>query len=271
MCAVHIEILHSASADSMINALRRSITMRGCPKEIRSVNGTNFPRADKELRDAVQHWNHQRTFNPPDASHMGGMLERMIQTAKRVLKALLKEQVVTDEVLSTVMAEVANIVNSRPLTHNSNSVSDDEPISPNHLLHLRPTPSLPPGVFVKGDLYCKRAWRQAQHLTSVFWWRWSNEYLPTLMDRRKWRMHKENIEAGDLVLLADKNYPRGEWPIARVVEAVVSSDGFVLAVQVRTVSTVATHVKRQCRGELRASNVVVMWPITSLCPLKMDV
>ena len=32
--AVHIEILHSVSADSMINALRRFISMWGCPKEI---------------------------------------------------------------------------------------------------------------------------------------------------------------------------------------------------------------------------------------------
>ena len=44
-----------------------------------------------------------------------------------------------------------------------------------------------------------------------------------------------------------------------------------LCVRVRTASTVATHVKRQCRGELRASNVVLMGPITSLCPLEMDV
>ena len=59
------------------------------------------------------------------------------------------------------------------------------------------------------------------------------------MERRKWRMPKENVKAGDLVLLVDKNYLRGEWPIARVVEAVVSSDGFVHAVRVRTASTVA--------------------------------
>ncbi|XP_015747609.1 PREDICTED: uncharacterized protein LOC107327381 [Acropora digitifera] len=250
---------------------------------VKSDNGTNFTGADKELRNAVQQWNHQRinnfcaqreikwTFNPPDASHMGGVWERMIQTAKRVLKALLKEQVVTDEVLSTVMAEVLTIVNSRPLTRNSDSVSDDEPISPNQLLHLRPTPSLPPGVFVKGDLYCKRAWKQAQYLTGVFWRRWSNEYLPTLMERRKWRKPKENIKSGDLVLLADKNYPWGEWPIARVVETVVGRDGFVRAVRVRTTSTVATHVNRQRRGELKASSVVLTRPITSLCPLEMDV
>ena len=185
---------------------------------------------------------------------MRGVWERMIQTAKRVVKALLKDQVVTDEVLTTVMAEVVTIANS-PLTCNSDIVSDDEPISPNHLLHLHPTPSLPPGVFIMGDLYCKHAWRQAQYLTGGFWWRWSNKYLSTLMERRKWRMPKENIEAGDLVLLADKNYPRGEWSIAHVVGAVVRSDGFVHAARVRTASTVATHVKRQRRGELKASSI----------------
>lgn len=133
------------------------------------------------MRDAVENLNRQRisdvcaqreikwTFNPPDASHMGSVWERLTQTAKQVLRALLKEQVVTDEVLSTVMAEVVTIVDSRTLTRNSDSVLDDKPISPNHLLHLHPTPSLPPGVFVKGDLYCKRAWRQAQYLTGVFW------------------------------------------------------------------------------------------------------
>jgi len=172
---------------------------------------------------------------------MGGVCERMIQTAKRMLKeSLLKEQV-------------------------------DELTSPNHLLHLRPTPSLPSGVFVKGDLYCKRAWRQVQYLTGVFLGRWSNKYLPTLMERRKWRTPKENIRAGDLFLLADKNYPRREWPIARVVDAVLSSDGFVIAVRVRTTSTVATHVKRQRRGELKGSSVVLTRPITNICPLEMDV
>lgn len=279
--AVHIEIIHSMSADSMINALRRFISMRGCPKEIRSDNGTNFTKADKELR-VVGQWNHQKIsnlyaqreikwkFNPPAASHVGGVWERMVQTAKRVLKSLLKEQIVTDEVLSTMMAEAVNIINSRPLTRNSDSVSDDQPISPNHLLHLRPTPSLPPGVFDKGDLHCRRAWRQAQYLTGVFWRRWSSEYLPTLMERQKWRTPKENIKAGDLVLLADENYPRGEWPIARVEEVVVGGDGYVRAARVKTTSTVATHAKRQRRGELKVSSVVLTRPITSLCRLEMD-
>ena len=85
----------------------------------------------------------------------------MVQTTKRVLKSLQKEQIVTDEVLATVMAEAVNIVNSRPLTRNSDSDLDDQPLTSNHLLHLRPTPSLPPGLFEKEDLHCRRVWGQA--------------------------------------------------------------------------------------------------------------
>lgn len=59
------------------------------------------------------------------------------------------EQIVTDEVLSTVIAEAVNIINSRPLSRNSDSDSDEQPITPNQLLHLRPMPSLQPGGSIK--------------------------------------------------------------------------------------------------------------------------
>jgi hypothetical protein len=97
----------------------------------------------------------------------------MIRSVRQILNAILKEQIVTDEVILTVMAEVTNILNSRPLTRNSDSPVDDEPITPNHLLHLRPTKALPPGLFSKEDLNSKRAWRQAQYLAGLFWRRWT--------------------------------------------------------------------------------------------------
>ena len=156
------------------------------------------------------------------------------------------------------------------MTRNSDSDLDDQPLTPNHLLHLRPTPSLPPGLFVKEDLHCRHVWRQAQYLRGVFRRRWSNEYLPTLMEGQKWRSRKENIKVGDLVLLADENYPRGEWPIARVWEVVADDDGCVRVAKVKTASTVATHAKRQRRGEVKTSTVVLTRPVTSLCHLEME-
>ena len=40
--AVHTEIAQSLDVNSMINALRRFISIRGCPEQIRSDCGTNF-------------------------------------------------------------------------------------------------------------------------------------------------------------------------------------------------------------------------------------
>ena len=128
VCAIHIEVAHTLNTDSMINALRRFTCLRGYPEAIRSDCGTNLTRADKELKGAIEEWNQQRIdgfcaqrglqwiFKPPGASHMGGAWERMIRSVRQILKVLLKEQVVCDEMLHTVLTEATNILNSRPLT-----------------------------------------------------------------------------------------------------------------------------------------------------------
>jgi len=270
--------------DSMINALRRFISVRGYPEQIRSDRGSNFTKADKELKEAIEGWNEHKInnfcrqkkiewiFNPPSASHMGGVWERMIRSVRQILKAILKEQLVSDEVLSTVMAEAVNILNSRPLTHNSDSPLDEQPLTPNHLLHLRPCPGLPPGIFDKDDLSCRRAWRQAQYLANLFWRRWTSEYLPTLLERKKWNTPRRNLEVGDLVLLADESFPRGKWPLGRIVEVMPSRDGLVRTVKVKTSCTVATRAKRQRKGEPvnRDGTTVLTRPVTKLCLLEMD-
>ena len=49
---------------------------------------------------------------------MGGAWKRIIRTIKRILNALLLpvQQMLTDDSLITVLAEVKSIINSRPLT-----------------------------------------------------------------------------------------------------------------------------------------------------------
>ena len=58
-------------------------------------------------------------FNPPFASHFGGVFERQIGTIRKVLSGLLLEQntSLTDECLSTLLHEVSAIINCRPLSH----------------------------------------------------------------------------------------------------------------------------------------------------------
>ena len=116
-----------------------------------------------------------------------------------------------------------------------------------HLLHQRLSSGLSPSIFSKDDLLYTRAWRQDQYLADipVFWRRWTKVYLPTLLEQKKWNAKKINLRVGDVILIADENYPRGAWPLARFVEVVTGRDGLVRSATVRTASTVATRSRRK--------------------------
>jgi hypothetical protein len=167
--AVHIKIAYTLDTDSYIMALRRMISRRGKPQRILSDNGTNFVGANRELRECLQNWNKGKIneemvqqevewhFNPPAAPHFGGVWERLVQSCKRAIRAVVGKQTLTDEVLLTVMAEVEALLNSRPLTHVSTHLSDEEALTPNHFLLGRPSPNLPPDVFVSKEISASMA------------------------------------------------------------------------------------------------------------------
>jgi hypothetical protein len=126
--ALHIEILASMDTDSLINAFRRFVSRRGTPLKIWSDLGTNYVGAKNELARSLKELERSKihefclkqnvewVFNPPCAPHMGGVFERMVKTVKRVFNAILSNARLTDEILNTLMCEVENLVNSRPIT-----------------------------------------------------------------------------------------------------------------------------------------------------------
>ena len=171
-----MEVAYNLDTSSFIQALRRFVARRGQVTEIVSDNGTNFIGGERELREAIQAWNNEQisdfllqkgiswSFNPPGASHHGGTWERLITSIRRHLKSVSNEQILTDESLSTLMCEIESIFNSRPLTTISNDPYNLEPLTPNHLLLLKPNGLLPPEVFDKRDSYSRKQWRQVQYL-----------------------------------------------------------------------------------------------------------
>ena len=126
--------------DSYVNALRRFICRRGPVRQMRSDNGSNFIGARRELREALAEMDQDQVkvemlkencdwveikFNVPSASHMGGIWERKIRTVRSVLSALLQRngQQMNYEALRTFMCEAEAVVNSRPLTAESITVT----------------------------------------------------------------------------------------------------------------------------------------------------
>ena len=254
--AVHIEITHSMDADSFIQSLRRMIARRGNVRTIYSDNGTNFGGAETELNAALKkmEWSKIKEYlisvntdwiewkkNPPSASHMGGVWERQIRSARAILASLLQTHAASldDESLQTLMAETENIINSRPLTVETISDSNSEiPISPSNLLTMKTKVVLPPpGEFPAADVSSKRRWRRVQHICNEFWQRWRKEFLVTLQQRHKWVKPTRNFATGDIVLLKTDQTLRNQWPMAKIINVNTGNDGLVRSATIRVGST----------------------------------
>lgn len=214
---------------------------------IRSDRGTNFISACKELqipsnidnRSVKKYLLEQGctwTFNPPHASHMGGSWERMIGMARKILNSMflqLGTSKLTHEVLTTLMAEVTAIINSRPLIPVSTDPDDSLILTPATLLTQKVSlPSTPAGDFNDKNLF-KHQWRQVQHLAQTFWDKWKRYYLATLQPRRKWHSSQPNLEPGNIVLIKDDQLKRNEWPLGLITQTFPSADSKVRTVEVK--------------------------------------
>ena len=270
--AVHIEDASSLSTDTFIQAFRRFVAVRGCPKEVWSDNGTNFTGAEKELRVSIRQFNEKTIreelhskgaewhccpmpkwrFQPPAASHMSGVWERLIRSVRNTMKALLRNPnaPLAWETLRTVFCEAVSILNSRPLCPSSDDPNDFEQLTPNHFLLLRPNATPPPGTFSNDDLYSRKHWRHAQYLANHFWTRWVKEYVHMLQQRQKWTTTKQDLKINDLVLITDSTEPRCKWLLGRVTKVFPGKDN---------------HVRS---AELKTRNSTLVRPITKLCLLE---
>ena len=111
--AVHVDIVTSMDTSSCVMGVEQFVSCRGTPAMIWSDNGTNFIGAEKELRESIEKWNvvniaaelalkgKKWRFNPPSASHQGGIWESLVPSFKRVLYTILGTRRLTDDVLHT--------------------------------------------------------------------------------------------------------------------------------------------------------------------------
>ncbi|XP_068748844.1 uncharacterized protein [Montipora capricornis] len=203
--SVHLKTANSLDSSSFINALSRFMNRRDAVRQLRGDQGTNFIGARNELKTALSEMSQDDVqeyllsnkcewipfkFNAPHCSHMGGPWERLIRTVRNALEPLLMKvgNQLDDETLRTFLTEVECIVNSRPLSVDYLSDAQaPEPLTPNHLLTMKPKRVLPPpGEFQRPDVYSRRRWRRVQFCANELWLRWRTEYLQMLQVRHKW-------------------------------------------------------------------------------------
>ena len=127
MVLVYTDISQDYSMDGFLQTFRRFISIRGYPANIWSDQGSQLVATDKELRNMIKGFDvdklkefgaHQGLkwhFSPPDTPWYNGCAESLIKSIKRAMKNSIGEQTLSFPKLQTVMFEVSNVVNERPI------------------------------------------------------------------------------------------------------------------------------------------------------------
>ena len=222
--AVHLELVDSMDAVTLLLALRRFFARRGVPDYMYSDNALSFKLAAKNLR--FLRWD----FIPPKAPWFGGLYERLVGSVKTALKKSLGSACISFRELETTLFEVEMAINKRPLTCVPSDVRDPEPITPLHFLLGDPkaTCSDPSRPEETTQLFAKRQ----EHLLK-FWVRWRKDYLRVLHTWRTLNFPGKVPSVGDIVLIEGDFKNRLTWPLGRVTEVFKGHDGKIRVARVR--------------------------------------
>lgn len=134
--------------------------------------------------------------------------------------------------LQTVMFEVGNYINERPIGYKSSDPNEGTYLCPNDLILGRASTKVPPGSWSSKECF-KVRWKFVQQVIDSFWNRWIRDFFSTLIVRPKWHSTTRNLQVGDIVMVQDSNMIRGQWRLTQVCEAKAGKDGKVRDVELR--------------------------------------
>ena len=88
----------------------------------------------------------------------------------------------------------------------------------------------------EGEIFDNRLTRRVSHirrLTEEFWRKWSQSYYLTLVKYQRWKLKQRNAEPGDVVLILDKEGPKGKFSLGLISSVKTDPDDVVRKVTVK--------------------------------------
>lgn len=256
--AMHLEVVTDLSAAAFLAALDRFTSRRGLAAKIYSDNGTNFVGAARHLKEVytllcnseeisnhLTKKNIRWYFNPPNAPHFSGLVERAVKSCKHHIKRVIGEQSLTYEEFSTLMCRIEAVLNSRPLCGAPSSDPNDgnDFLSPAHFLIGSTLLSVPEENLTSQPMNRLNRWQLIRQALQSFWKRWSVEYLHTLIPRPKWNTEARELNVGEVVFVQSTINQMNplSWPIGRVEQLIAGKDGITRVAKVRVADTITTR------------------------------
>lgn len=136
--------------------------------------------------------------------------------------------------LATILTQVEACLKSRPLASLSDDHTELNAITPGNFL-IGEAPALPePNNLTEIQTNRLNRWELVQQMTQIFWKRWKDEYLMTLIHRTKWQNEQRNVQTNDLIVVRDDNISPTKWKLARVLQTYPGKDGLVRSVKIKT-------------------------------------
>jgi hypothetical protein len=169
---------------------------------------------------------------PTGGQHYNGQAERLIGLLKRCLEGALNNRRFTLGELSTVVAEAAQVVNSRPIAKNTGDPEAGGPITPLHLQLGRATVEVPRMRFEEAPRLTQRL-QFIEEAKRQFWRKWMQQVFSGRMLNHKWTKNVRNVAVGDIVYLAEAENDDPTYRLGQVVEACLGEDGCVRTVRVQ--------------------------------------
>ncbi len=257
---INLEILNDLSTPSFIMAIEHQVAAHGLPQLVRLDNLSSHVKMSRQItalqqtavedgwRKGLKEQGIKFSFSQVNTPSTNGIIERMVRTTKTcIIKSLHKKTVTKDELL-LFLKQAKRVINSRPLTQVHQGETEDHlAVTPNHLIYGHKIDSLPLVADYKSDARksVDKLWQERQQLHHQFTTLFMDGYLGDLRRVKKWRKLEDNIQTGDLVVVADPSHKRREWPIG-VIEATESNkeDSVVRTVRVRLADKTVTRSVR---------------------------
>ena len=267
--SIHLELLPSLSCKDFLLAFTRFCNSCNMPSAIYSDNAGTFLNAmnilsssiiDDDFKAYLAKYNIKHIKIPLYSAWVGSAWERMIRTIKQCLAKITGRKHLDYFEYFTVLTDIENTINSRPLTY----LNDDflDVITPNSFLKFASGRSLllthvnQTDRSVTGRKELIDSLEKRESMLEHFKQLWFDEYLLSLREHSG-DLHQttwtDTIKVGDVVLIQSPVKPRSQWQLGRVLELLTGADK-----------------KTRCAKVVRPDRTDGVYSISHLYPLEIS-
>ncbi|CAD5214349.1 unnamed protein product [Bursaphelenchus xylophilus] len=242
---LHTEVIASLQTTDIIHGFTRFISRRGPPSQILSDNHPSLCAAKDFLQKTHQtNQNFCWSFITPRCPWEGASYERIIAELKRAMKNSGTKSKLDIEEFRTLISRSEEVVNSRPLTAQSDDVNDLRAIKPFDFIGVRsdyegdsegdePEEEERDPTYVERENLQETLRKKKNRIEArlekfkTFWIKHYLQYLAEKNSKKRNNGIRRTPIVGELTLVADPTLPRQQWKLGRIQHLNEGRDGIV--------------------------------------------